>query len=176
MKERKIMERKTPEPEKQYDLDPENDLIVDPEELDIAWVQQSSKFLMYSRAAADADKRVKQAHENVKLTRAELVKEANEAGAKNDSMREAYFRPHPRYKEAKEEMIELEHERDIMNAAKSSVYMNKTVLENLVKLAMMGWFATPTTPRDLTDFSEKISEAQNAMVERMIRSKAKKRK
>jgi len=153
-----------------YDLDPENDINTTPEDLDVEWLRQSGLFLKYSKAAADCELAVKRAHENLKVIRSELILEANNAGAKNDAAREAYYRTHPRHQEAKEELFQAEYERDIINGGKSSIYMKKSALENFVKLAAMGWTSVPVAPKSFEQLSAKMEEYESRSVNEKIRA------
>jgi hypothetical protein len=137
----------------------EEDIKIDPLALDVEWLQQPQKFIMYARQAAEADRRVKRLHERLKTIRSDLIYEVNTEpnrclgmGVKpKDSLIEAYYRRHDRYKKAKNELHDAELERDLLQAAVSAFHQRKMALENLVKLAGQQYFSTPTVPRDLKE-------------------------
>lgn len=167
----------------QYELDPETELTIDPAQLDVEWFRQPDLFLRYARAAAEAEKVAKEAHETVKIVRSELIKKANTApdnclGEKVKATAgnvEAYYREHPDHIAAKEAQISAEFDRDIMQAAKSAIYMKKTTLENLVRLAVQGWFAAPVTPHTLEEMKERVGGVDDKTIENRIRARQKKK-
>lgn len=155
------------DPFEEYNLDPDNDLPIDVSQLDVEWLSQDTVFRKYGNALADAQKRVKQASEKVKTTRSELILEANEdPSCMGDNVKptgpniEAYYRQDKNYKEAKQEFIEAEYERDILDTAKSSAFGRSFALQELTKLALMGWFASPTEPKELKELI-RLAEAKN---------------
>lgn len=115
--------------------------------LDEECENQPLLYMQYAEAAAKAKKEFDQAWENVKVTRARLIKEANEQGAKNDSQREAYYRTHEDHIEAKEEKTEAEYYYNILNSAVFAFSQRKTVLEMLVKLWAGEYFSEPVPER-----------------------------
>lgn len=158
----------------QFDLDPENDIAVHQEDIDVEWLRQSSLFLKYGKASAEAEKRVKMAEQNIKVVRSELIKEASTILDKpTDSNKEAYYRTHPKHQDAKQELIDAEFERDLLVNAKSAIYMKKSALENLVKLAVLGWFSAPVAPRTFEELGKKMEEYESNSVNKKIRESTK---
>lgn len=157
-----------------FELEPETDITVNPDDLDVEWFRQSGLFLKYSRASAEAERRVKIAEQNIKVVRSKFIKEANETLDKPTGQNvEAYYRTHPRHKEAKQELIDAEYERDIINGSKSAIYMKKSALENLVRLAALGWFSAPVAPRTFEELSKKMEEYEGNSVNKKIREATK---
>ena len=157
-----------------FELDPETDIAVNPDDLDVEWLRQSSLFQKYGKASADAEKRVKMAIQNIKVVRSELIKEASTILDKpTDSNKEAYYRTHPRHQDAKQELIDAEYERDLLVSAKSAIYMKKSALENLVKLAVLGWFSAPVAPRTFEELSKKMEEYESNAVNKKVREATK---
>jgi len=171
------------DPFEEYDLDPDNDLPVNPDELDVEWAVQDDVIKKYGEAAADANKRAKQAHERVKTIRSTLVLEANKnpdvmgKGVKPTAPNvEAYYRSNEEYQEAKEEMIQLEYEAEILSNAKSRAYNRKHTLQELTKLALMGWFAVPQEPRELSELIRKAEERAGEQANGKVRDAINKKK
>lgn len=157
-----------------FELDPENDITVNPDDLDVEWLRQSSLFQKYGRATADAEKRVKIAIQNIKVVRSRLVNEANTFLDKPTGQNvEAHYRTHPDHQDAKQELIDAEYERDLIASAKSAIYMKKSTLENLVKLATLGWFSAPVAPRTFEELSKKMEEYENNAVNKKVREATK---
>lgn len=158
----------------QFELDPENDIPVHNDDIDVEWLRQSSLFLKYGRASAEAEKRVKIAEQNIKVVRSELVMEANEKLDKPTGQNvEAYYRTHPKHQAAKQELIDAEYERDLLQSAKSAIYMKKSALENLVKLTALGWFSAPVAPKSFEELARKMEEYETTSANKKIRESTK---
>jgi len=118
----------------EYNYD--EDVAIDPDNILEEWLELSSKFFNYARAIADIEKEVKQVWEVKKVTRARLVSEAKEHGAKNDADRQAYYRQHEDYQKATQDLIDIEHERDLITAARDSFYRKEHALEGASVILM----------------------------------------
>lgn len=167
-------------------LDYKMDVQIDETALDVEWFEQSSLAMRYGTHYAYCKKRLIEAEEKVKVTRAELVKRAN-----SDPMRfckkdkpiaadiEAYYRTHPRHKAAKDEWIKAQFECDIAEIAKSEIsFTRKAALENLVKLYLGGYFAGPSVPRNIIKEmkSRRQEQAEQNKVNAGINNKLKRNK
>ena len=119
-------------PEFNYD----EDVAIDPDNILEEWLQLSSQFFNYARAIADIEKEVQQIWEVKKVIKAQLVAEAKKNGAKNDADREAYYRPHPNYQKATQDLIDIQHERDLITAARDSFYRKEKGLEGASVILM----------------------------------------
>ena len=118
----------------EYNYD--EDVAIDPDNILEEWLQLSSKFWGYSRAIADVEKEVQQTWEKKKVIKALLIAESKEQGAKNDAEREAYYRPHPDYQKATQDLIDIQHERDLITAARDSFYRKEKGLEGASVILM----------------------------------------
>ena len=118
----------------EYNYD--EDVAIDPDNILEEWLQLSSKFWGYSRAIADVEKEVQQTWEKKKVIKALLIAESKEQGAKNDAEREAYYRPHPDYQKATQALIDIQHERDLITAARDSFYRKEKGLEGASVILM----------------------------------------
>ena len=144
--------------EDEIDLDFEHDLKIDPDELDIAALEQTNLAMKYSREAAHYERVAKKAHEKVKTLRAELTRDANEdpdgclgKGTKPTGPNvEAYYRTHDTYKKAKEDLIEAEYNRDLVKAAADHIsFQRSKMITVLAQLLNAEYFAAPAIARDL---------------------------
>lgn len=145
----------------------ENDVKIDPGQLDVEWLEQSMLFRKYSDLKAEASKAAKMAHEHLKTVRSELRLEAAEGGKEllgvkdtNDNI-DAWVRSHPRYKEAKQEQIEAEFEYEMLDGAVFAFHQRKAALENLVSLLNANYFAKPREPRDIEQEYSVVEQARN---------------
>ncbi len=142
------------------DYDYTNDIKINPDALDVEWLRQPELYMKYCEAAANAKRAAATAMEKIKVIRSQLIKEAREEGlAKNAGQEEAYYRDHVSHKRAKAEWIEKEHVAAILHSAVFAFNQRKDALENLVRLAGQGYFATPEVPRDLPHEYGKVTHS-----------------
>lgn len=157
----------------------EEDRLVNPDALDLEWLRQSNLFGHYADLSAKANRRAKEAEENVKVIRSILSKEANEnpdevlgKGVKPTATNvEAYYRTHPDHKKAKEEWIQATYEAEMLSNAVFAFHQKKASLEYLVILHGQNYFASPKEPRELnrtwrdrvkeTDDNQRTSTREN---------------
>jgi len=145
------------------ELNYEEDIKIDETALDVEWLEHSKIAIKYAQLAADKRKQAKHSEEKTKTVRSELINEANAdpdntvgKSKTNAADIEAYYRTHPRYKEAKEEEIEAQHEADMAELAQKEIsYGRRKALENLAALHAQMYFAGPSAPRDLSNERQK---------------------
>jgi len=132
-----------------------DDLKIDPDNLDVEWLNQPNIFMEYAELSARAEYEAKRAEEKVKTIRSEIILEVQQnpdlvpEGKATAQATEAYFRTKPEYKEAKRAMHEAYYNAQILANAVSAFHQRRVALENLVKLQGQGYFAGPTEPRNL---------------------------
>lgn len=149
--------------EKEYSF--ENDVEIDPFNLDAEVLSYPRLVGQYAALAAEANKAAKLAEEKVKTLRSELVKEANTVdnilgkGVKPTVQTiEAYYRTDEDYKEAKQAMIEAQFEADIMNGCVSAINSKRYMLSESLRLISMEYFSTPNMPHNVQDVVKKLEE------------------
>lgn len=138
-----------------YELDYENDVKIDPDALDIEWLNQAELMHKYTRHAANMKKEMDEAKERLEIGKAQIEMEVRsdpsayglakptEAGIQSTIlMQEKYHILSHLYNEAK-------FEYEISLAGVRAIDQKKTALENLVKLLAASYFAGPKSPRDL---------------------------
>lgn len=164
------------------ELNYSRDIEIDPEALDVEWLNQPNLFLAYSQKKAEADREAKLLHEEFKSIKAELRLQAAKLGAKGLGVKDtsdnldAWVRNQEDYKEAKEKLIEAEYEADMLSAAVYAFNHRRSALENLAKLHGQQYFAGPTEPRNLPEkynIAAKAHEKQQKNVNRKIREASK---
>ncbi len=132
-------------------------LQIDQHNLDQEWSDHPKNFYRISKAFSRKEKEWKSKWEEVKTKRAELMQELKEENPKaTGPQMESYYRTHADYKEVKEEMLELEYEKNDLNFIVEGMRHRKIALENTVRLLGMDYFADPTTPKGID--REKIKE------------------
>lgn len=149
-------------------LNYEQDIRIDPDALDVEWLNQSGLMLKYTRHAADRKKEVDEAKERMDVEKARI-----ELDIRNDpysyglnkvteaSVQSAILMTKD-YKRATQDYTDAKYEYEIAIAAVRAMDQRKTALENLVKLLTASYFAGPKSPRDLSQENLKRLGNQNA--------------
>ncbi len=138
--------------------DYERDVRIDETALDVEWLEQASLALKYVRLVVYWNARVCVYQEKVKTIRSQLILAVNENPGglmgkerPNAGDIEAYYRAHPKYIGAVEELNAALEEQEFAQLAKDEIcYTRKKALESLVQLHGQQYFAGPSVPRDLT--------------------------
>lgn len=157
----------------------EEDIRIDDSALDLEWLEQASLAMKYGRHYAICRKRLTEAEEKIKITRAELIAEANadpvgccNKDKPNAADIEAYYRNNKRHKEAKENWVTAQFELDMAEIAKNEIsYTRKVALENLVRLHGQQYFAGPKIPRDLNWERQEHEKKVNAGIASKLQRK-----
>jgi hypothetical protein len=159
------------------------DVKIDPEQLDVMWLNQAALYSYYAEASARArDKRdrSKQARD---VKRAEVDKDVRTNPSKYgvekvtvDSVISA-VESSQEYKQAVETYQEDCLAADLSQVAVNGMEQRKSALENLVRLHAASYFAGPREPRDLTaaqaayegsQHAEKIKETTRGMARQRL--------
>jgi len=150
----------------------EQDMDIDETALDAEWLNQASLAMKYGKHWARCKEVLTRAEENIKVIRAQLVKEAYRSpdeclgkGNKPTGVNlEAYYRDHEDHIEAKDEWINAQYEFNMAEVAKWEISNTRRLaLENLVRLHGQQYFAGPSVPHDLADIRELKEEKQNKL-------------
>lgn len=165
-------------------MDYASDLKINPNQLDVEWLEQPLRFHIYSAKSAEANKNVRKCEELVKVIRSELILEASEkgsavlgAGVKPIATNvEAFFRNNADYKKAKSQLHEAQYEQEMLANAVAAFHQRKFALENLTRLHGQNYFAGPTIPRDLSEEykenkKDSLRETSRARRRRTVSSK-----
>lgn len=181
------------------ELDIESDRQIDPDALDVEWLEQSNRFFKYSDALNEATTRrneiktvLDEKAEYLKTLKAELELKARsnpkefDIEKATDSAVKAAVLASVEYQEALEEFFEVQRE---MNTAQEEVNRRyrdvntmqekKEAMKNLVILLNQQYFSTPVVPRDLTaeyQRYQKVKTTQKQARERVKDTKKKRRK
>ena len=133
------------------EFDYATEIKIDPNALDVEWLEQPQLFMKYAEAAVNARTVMDRAKENLDVCRAELDLEVRSKFEKKptESQIANTIITEDRYKEENMKYIEAKHEYDILSAAVRAFDQKKSALENLVRLQGQQYFAGPQEPRDL---------------------------
>lgn len=160
--------------ENQFDKDKS----IDPGNLDLEWLYQSSIYDKYGKMYAKAIGNLARAEEKVKFVRSEIIL-GIKSGIYEDikslatgPIMEAYYRTHPDHIKAKEQSIEALEEKTLLEQALFSLNHKKASLEQLVKLMINNYFSCPSEPKDLSrDQKETIQDHRKEEEKNMNREK-----
>lgn len=162
-------------------IDYEKDVSINPDALDVEWLEQPQLMLKYGKLAAYTKLEADRAKERLEVIKAELDKDIRMNPDKYDitkiteSVVINTILLQPEYQAANEEYIKLNYEAALARYTVQAIDTKKEALENLVKLYGMQYFAGPSVPRDLSSEWQvmKKQESANSKIE-IRRSKTKK--
>ena len=165
--------------EKTADHDYEEDLQIDPNALDIEFLDQPNLFMKYAKLAAKAKKRVDEAKEKVDLVKAKLdhdirikpgvygIEKVTETVVANAIIQQ------DEYEAVNKDFLDAKYRADLMQAAVRAFDQRKSALENLVRLLGMEYFSAPREPRDLG--KEYLEKGAHGKASGKIKDKLKRR-
>lgn len=134
----------------------EKDIAIEPDALDVCWLEQPNLMRKYTRHSALMQKRVDEAKEKLELVKAELDKEIRSNPSEYDLEKVtenvilATILVQEKYQTATTEFIEAKFELNVAKGAVDAVEHRKAALENLVRLYTGNYFAGPSVPRNIT--------------------------
>lgn len=157
------------------------DLMIDPEQLDLEWVNQPARFMFYAQQSAHAKDVRDRAKEKLEVVKAQVDGELRAgfaAGEKKptEAAIAAMVLQSKEYQNANESFLKAKLEADLLQAAVSAMDQRKSALENLVRLHAQQYFSGPKEPRDLSaayreQVKEQHSEAARSTVQDRVREK-----
>jgi len=158
----------------------ETDIRIDPDSLDVEWLNQPTLVMKYSREVAQLKRELELAKERLDLTKAEIDKDVRTHPDKykldkvTEKAIDSITLDDPEFKKDNKTLIDTRYDLDIAQAALNAISQRKDALENLVRLHGMQYFAGPKVPRELSKEWEKKQTQQNVNKEvkqSMTRSK-----
>jgi len=149
-------------------MDYQEEIAIDKYNLDVELVEQPAKFLRFARLLAIAERKVRQAEEDVKVTRSQLVFKAHTKGeavlGRNVKVQgqtvEAYYRLDAKYARAKAYLDRATFKRDIYSAAVQAFRQRKDALQELVRLQGQEYFAAPSIKQATGDMRLQVADAK----------------
>jgi len=134
---------------------PRCDCGIDPDALDVEWLDQPNLFLCYSELMVDARLEMDRSKELMEVIKAEVDTETRKSHAKeNKRLTETQVAnlviQDPKYREAVDNYLSAKHNFEIISARVRALDQRKTALENLVMLHRQQYFAGPSVTRDLS--------------------------
>lgn len=145
------------------------DLKIDESALDVEWLEQPALSYKYARRAAELRMEMDMAKDRLEYTRASLATKIRKNPGKylidkitNDAVADTVV-TRPAYISAQEAFINARFEYENAKGAAEAFDARKSSLENLVRLYGQGYFAGPSTPRDLSN--ERLSDLRKSRIE-----------
>lgn len=128
---------------------------IDPDALDVEWVEQAGKFYHLAEELAETRRDMEVQEQDLELleaTRASKIRRrASRAGVKitEGAIKEQLLQSEEMIK-ARSTLLSCKHEVEILTAAVRAMDVRKQALENLVRLQGQNYFAGPKEPRELS--------------------------
>jgi len=149
------------------------DLAIDPNALDVEWLDQPKKFFDVAEQAAEARRGVDRAKLALEVTEAELDNDIRTNPLKygiakiTEPALKAAMRMTDKYQKAQTALADAQYEKAMLDSATQAWDQRKRAIENLVSLHGQSYYASPSAPRDL---AKKYMEETD---KRRIRTKGK---
>ena len=163
---------------------------IDPDALDVAWIEQADLYYKYSDALNDAIQHknncklaVERLKDNLEAVKARLDIDIRKNPDEYDVpkiteqvvnsailLEDEYKNALNEYYEAKEELNSAQDAVNRLYSCTMSMEQRKTALEQLVRLLNQQYFSTPSEPRDLSkEYKNKIDENRKGAKEKVKR-------
>lgn len=133
----------------------EKDVMIDPDALDVEWLEQPRLMLKYGQIAAEAKNTADNLKEALDSFKAgldlDIRKEPEKFGIAKitEGAIQSAILQDDKHKELSEELANARYEAEMAKVASMAISTRKDALENLVRLFGMQYFAGPNLPRDL---------------------------
>lgn len=146
------------------------DCSIDPDALDIEWLEQPNTFLFYAEAMANARLEMDRAKEQMDVTKAQVDTEIRRGHALSGTKPKERLTETQisnlviqdrKYRDTVDIHIQSKHNFEILSARVKALEQRKVALENLVRLNGQQYFASPIEPRNLS-----LEYAKNQMLQK----------
>lgn len=131
------------------------DLQIDPDALDVELLKQPGLFMRYCELSAQAKLALDREKENLDVLRSEMRLQIAGDPEKfglvkvTEAAIDAVITIRKEYKEAQFRVAEAKEKADLAASAVRAFEMKKDSLQDLVRLCIAGYFASPSVPRQL---------------------------
>jgi hypothetical protein len=161
------------------ELNIERILKIEPDSLDIAWLEQASNYHKIAELAAAASEKVRFLKERLDITDSKLDKEYRkkfevEKIKATEAIIKSYIIDDERHSEAFNALNEAMYRENVLKDALKAMDHKKSALENEVRLWAGSYFAGPKEPRDIQkEWSIKEEESDNIRKKMIQKSREK---
>jgi len=159
----------------------EQDLAIDPNELDVQCAGQGELFFKWAEKSVEAKKEADQAKFRMEVLFSQLSNKARKDPASFglEKLTEAGIttavKISAEYQEAYEEWIDAKSAADMLGKAVEAMEQKKRMLEVLITLHGQQYFAGPSVPRNLVDAWNDKKEARSSNVKKKTKIRRRKR-
>lgn len=158
----------------------EKDTNIDPDALDVEWLDQAKLMRMYSNHAAEMKKEMDNMKEKIEYEKAKIEMDIRSnpenygLSKVTESAIQSTILLQKEYQELIVEYSEKRYEYDIAISAVRAIDQKKNALENLVRLFTASYFAGPAVPRNLYNEYMKKEEGRRNNAKIKIKRREKK--
>ncbi len=152
------------------ELNIKEDSKISPNDLDLEWREQAHLFGLYAKAHAEAINNLAKVRQKLDDEYRSSWDDEKEYGW-NDSWGKSSESAIKARIEASDSFIEAEHQVTLLAGCVKTMEHKKVALENLVKLAGMDYFSTPSNPKDLSRTSRFEERATSEEVKSRVHKK-----
>lgn len=134
-------------------MDYQKDLEIDKYALDTECLDQARQFMVWSEGLADAMAERDRIEQKTKVMEAQTEQSIRNnpegyGGKLTEAGIKSYVITNPEVMQIREESIEATHKVNIIMAAKQAMEQRRSMLENLVKLYLSGYWADPKVKQE----------------------------
>jgi len=146
------------------------DMSIQPDELDMEWLDQPKLMVKYSAKLAEAKERRDLMKEEIDLIRAELDRDIREDPEKfgmvklTETAVSNCILTMDDYKDAQEQLRRSNYDVNVLQGVVQAIEQRKSALENMVRLLNQNYFAGPSVPRNLQEEMGLRQERSNKSV------------
>lgn len=159
------------------ELQYEKDVKIDPDALDVCWLEQADLMRRYAVHAAQTERELDNAKEALDTGKAEIemLIRADPASWGLEKVTEGAIQStiqlQDQYEELNTRYIDAKYEHNVARAAVRAIEQRRAALENLVQLLKASYFAGPKEIRDLTE--EKVKHERDKKANAQVKMKRK---
>lgn len=136
--------------------------MIEPDALDIEWIEQPRLYMKWAEISAKAEDRVKLTKEALEVTDAKIDNEIRSSGDKVTEVQiKAKISLDERHQKALQDYNDALYKSNLYSSAVRAMDHRKVALENMVRLMIGQYFAGPKDPRDLKKEYTKAMELRD---------------
>lgn len=133
----------------------EQDLKIDPDDLERCWIEQPLLYMQYSEQWADACKERDHLKEQLDVTKSEIITDVKNNPEKYDLEKsptvqviDAIVLKQKEYKAASEKFNDAVHNARVLDTARTAFEHRKYALQSLTQLWLSNYYSNPSIPAD----------------------------
>jgi hypothetical protein len=127
-----------------------DDIKIDPDSLDIEWINHPDKYMKWAEKAAKAEDNERLCKESLEVVDAQIDKEIRESHEKTtESQIKNIIALDPEHQTALRELNDARYKASLYSLVVKAMDHRKTALERLVQLVLSSYFAGPSEPRNI---------------------------